>query len=248
MLSKVKNLVRFMRTQIQSRLQWRKTIQSCCVAIATVLLVLPLSMGSALATGIFDVPVVNAGSPTWIVDRGDVLSVLNKGAIEKKLSKLAEKTGNEVRFVTIRRYDYGETAKTFADGLFERWFPTPEVQANQALILLDIQTNTTDIRTGEKVKALMSDEVAQSIVSETMLTPIREDNYNQGLMDATNRLSAVLSGEPDPGPPEIKVVEVESTFKSAKETDDRSAAVVVTVLLLAATIIPMATYYWYQRG
>lgn len=237
-----------MRTQIHSRWQWRKTIQLFCVAIAAILLILPLSMGSALATGVFDVPVVNAGSSTWVVDQGDVLSVLNKGAIEKKLSKLAEKTGNEVRFVTIRRYDYGETAKTFANALFERWFPTPEIQANQVIILLDTQTHTTDIRTGAKVKALMSDDIAQSIATETMLTPIRQDNYNQGLMDATNRLSVVLSGEPDPGPPEIKVVEVESTFKSAKETDDSSAAVVVTVLLLAATIIPMATYYWYQRG
>jgi uncharacterized protein len=248
MLSKVNDAGRFMRAQIHFRSQWRTMVRHICLAIAVFLLILPVSMGSAWATGIFDVPVVNTGASTWVVDQGDVLSLLSKGAIEKKLSKLAEQTGNEVRFVTIRRFDYGETATTFANSLFERWFPTPELQANQALILLDTQTNTTDIRTGEKVKTLMSDEIAHSIVAETMLTPIRDDNYNQGMLDATNRLSAVLSGETDPGPPEVRVVEVESTFKSAKDTDGKSAAIIVTVLLLAATIIPMATYYWYQRG
>ncbi len=212
------------------------------------LLMLPVAAaGSAIATGIADVPLVQAGSPTKVIDQGEVLSVLNEGALDKKLNKLAETTGNEVRFITIRRFDYGQTAPTFASELFERWFPTPETQANQTLILLDTQTNTTGIRTGDKVKGIMTDEVAKSIAGETMLVPIRAGNYNQGFLDAASRLSLVLSGEPDPGPPEIKVVEVESTFTKAEETDDQSASVIVVVLLLAATIIPMATYYWYQR-
>jgi uncharacterized protein len=182
-----------------------------------------------------------------VVDQGEVLSVLNEGALNKKLSQLAEKTGNEVRFVTIRRFDYGQTAPTFTNELFEQWFPTPQEQANQTLVLLDTQTKTTGIRTGEKVKATMTDDVANSIANETMLMPIREGSYNQGFLDAANRLSLVLSGEPDPGPPEVVVTEVESTFTKSEETDDKSATILVVVLLIAATVIPMATYYWYQR-
>jgi uncharacterized protein len=238
-----------MKNQLQSHRPWHNMLlRQCFAAIAALLLMVPLATGSALATGVFDIPLVKAGSETWVIDQGNILSVLNKGALEKKLSKLAETTGTEVRFVTMRRFDYEQTAKTLTDGVFERWFPTPEEQKNQVLLLLDTQTNTTSIQTGDGVKTLLSDATAQSIASETALAPIREGNYNQGLMDAANRLSLVLSGEPDPGPPEIKVVEVESTFKSAKETDDKSAGILVIVLLLAATIIPMATYYWYQRG
>jgi uncharacterized protein len=223
-------------------------LRQCVVAIAALLFMLPLVQGSALATGVFDIPLVKAGSEPWVIDQGNVLSVLNKSTLEKKLSKLAETTGTEVRFVTIRRFDFEQTAKTLTDGVFERWFPTSAEQANQLLLLLDTQTNNIGVRTGKDVKALLPDETAESVASETALAPIREGNYNQGLMDAANRLSLVLSGEPDPGPPEIKVVEVESTFKTAKETDDKSAGILVIVLLLAATIIPMATYYWYQRG
>ncbi|WP_404783762.1 photosystem II repair protein Psb32 [Altericista sp. CCNU0014] len=226
---------------------WRKVLRQCSIVLVATLLMLPVAMGSAIATGIADVPLVRAGSPTKLIDQGEVLSLLNKNALDKKLTKLAETTGNEVRFVTIRRFDYGLTAPTFTNELFERWFPTPETQAKQTLILLDTQTKTTGIRTGDEVKRIMTDDVAQSIAEETMLPPIREGNYNQGFLDAANRLSLVLSGESDPGPPEIKVVEVESTFTKAEETDDKSASIIVVVLLLAATIIPMATYYWYQR-
>ncbi len=228
--------------------RWQKLWQRCLVAIAALLLLCPLPMGAALATSIFDIPGIEAGSSPWVIDQGDVLSLLNKGAIEKKLSKLAEKTGAEVRFVTIRRFDYGETADTFSEQLFERWFPTPEAQSNQGLLLLDTKTNTTSIRTGSQLKTLLTDDIAESIATETTLVPIRDGNYNQGLLDATSRLELVLSGEPDPGPPEVKVAEVESTFKKAEETDDRSAAVLVIVLVVAASVIPMATYYWYQRG
>jgi uncharacterized protein len=227
--------------------QWRKVMQQCFIAVMAMLLVLPIGAGSAIATGIFDVPIVKAGSPTWVIDQGEVLSVLNEGALNKKLSQLSEKTGNEVRFVTIRRFDYGQTAPTFANDLFERWFPTPEEQANQTLVLLDTQTKTTGIRTGEKVKATLSDDIANSVVGETMLPPIREGSYNQGFLDAANRLALVLSGEPDPGPPEIVVTEVESTFTKSEETDTKGATIIVVVLLIAATVIPMATYYWYQR-
>jgi uncharacterized protein len=227
--------------------QWRKVLQRCLIAATAMLLMLPVAAKSAIATGIFDVPTVKAGSPTWVIDQGEVLSVLNEGALNKKLSQLAQKTGNEVRFVTIRRFDYGQTAPTFANELFEQWFPTPEEQTNQTLVLLDTQTKTTGIRTGEKVKAVMSDEIADSVAGETMLMPIREGSYNQGFLDAANRLALVLSGEPDPGPPEVKVTEVESTFTKSEETDDKSASIIVIVLLIAATIIPMATYYWYQR-
>ena len=40
--------------------------------------------------------------------------------------------------------------------------------------------------------------------------------------------------------------QVAATFKSAEETDDKSATIIVVVLLVVATIVPMATYFWYQ--
>lgn len=114
--------------------------------------------------------------------------------------------------------------------------------------MLDNVTNSSAIRTGAETTSLLTPEAAESVAQETVMVPLRNGNkYNQAFLDASDRLIAILSGEPDPGPPIVENnVQTEGTFARAEETDDRSATIIVVVLLAAATIIPMATYYIYQ--
>lgn len=207
-----------------------------------------LSLAPAFATGVYDIP--NLEANTWILDQGEVISRLSESKISSALEDLAKQTGNEVRIITIRRLDYGETPESFTKALFTKWFPTPEAQGNQALLMIDTLTNGSAIVTGEKIKSVMSDEIATSVASETLLAPLRDGNkYNQAFIDASDRLVAVLSGQPDPGPPQIvEKVDVESTYSTAEDTEkNRSNATAWVVgLLIAATVIPMATYYIYQ--
>ncbi len=230
-------------------LNWKKYIQRLTLLLASLILAAQLiTTPAAYATGVYQMPSLTASDHTWIIDQAEVLSRLNEGTLSKKLENLALQTGNEVRIVTIRRLDYGETIQSFTKQLFEKWFPTPVGQANQTLLVIDKLTNTTAIRTGDKVKKLLPDDIAQSVATETVQAPLREgDKYNQAFLDASDRLVTVLSGNPDPGPPQIaERVSTESTFKKAEETDTGSATIWVIGLLLAATIIPMATYYLYQ--
>lgn len=235
-----------MRQLLNYLFAWRRVLQQGVMVLALLILMSPLVAQPAMATGIQDIPDLKSDQSTWVVDQADVLSLLNKGDLEDSLSDLAKETGNQVRMVILRRLDYGETPESLTEQIFEKWFPTSETQANQALILLDTKTNNTAIRTGAQVKKVMPDPTAQSITTETMRVPISKGNYNQALLDASDRLTAVLSGRPDPGPPEIKVVQPESTYKTAEETNDKSATIWVIGLLLAATVIPMVTYYIYQ--
>ncbi len=225
-----------------------KYIQNLILSIGVLVLATGLLVAPAKATGVYQMPNLSAGDPTWIVDDAEVLSLVTKSKINKTLENLAEETGNEVRLVTIRRLDYGETAASFTEKLFDKWFPTPEAAANQTLLVLDTLTNNDGIRTGEAVKTMLSDEIAASVANETVQIPIREgDKYNEALIAASDRLAAVLSGQPDPGAPEVTSgLQIERTFKTAEETDDTNATVIVIVLLVVATIIPMATYFWYQ--
>ena len=216
--------------------------------VVLMVLVTQLVATPAFATGVYQLPNLTAGSSTWAIDKAEVFSRATKGKISSALEKLAKETGNEVRLVTIHRLDYGETAQSFTDKLFEKWFPTPEAQAHQTLLAIDTLTNTTGIRTGDAVKSIMPDEIAESVANETVIVPLREGNkYNQALGDASDRLVAVLSGQPDPGPPVVQDnVEVGRTYKTAEETDSGSSTILVVALLIAATVIPMATYFFYQ--
>ncbi|MEL6228274.1 MAG: TPM domain-containing protein [Cyanobacteria bacterium J06627_3] len=219
------------------------------IAVVAIALAINLTFAApANATGVYDMP-LNASSDSWVLDDAQRITRLNESNLNKDLQKLAADTGQDVRYVTIHRLDYGETAQSFAEQLFARWFPTPEAGANQTVVVLDDVTNNIGLASGEETSALLTAEIADSITQETMKAPLLKSNsYNRSFGDATVRLAAVLAGEPDPGPPIIEeTINVEGTFATAEETEENRtiSTWVVVVLLILATVIPMATYYWY---
>lgn len=227
---------------------WKHNWQRSLLVLGLMVLTTLLLATPASATGIYQMPQLTAGDRTWVIDQAEVLSPITESKISGALEDLAQHTGNEVRFVTIRRLDYGETPASFAKGLFEKWFSTEEAQANQTLLLIDSLSNRTAIITGGQVKTLMADNIADSVANETLVAPLREgEKYNQAFLDASDRLVAILSGQPDPGAPQVAAANLESTFTKAEETDTNNATIWVVGLLLAATVIPMLTYYLYVK-
>lgn len=225
--------------------QIRKIFQISVISLIITLLSIVVVATPASATGVYEIPDFNPD--TWVIDQGEILSRSNESQISSNLADLAKTTENQVRIVTIRRLDYGETAQSFTEGLFDKWFPTAEDKANQVLLMLDSVTNNSAIVTGDKIKSLLSDETAESVASETLLVPLRDGNkYNQAFLDAGDRLSKILSGEPDPGPPEVNdAVQVEGNFGKVEGEEKSNAIAWIVGLLIAATVIPMATYYIY---
>ena len=219
------------------------------IAVVAIALALNLTIASpASATGVYDMP-ITPNVDNWVLDDAKQITRLNESNLNRDLKKLAETTGQEVRYVTINRLDYGESAQSFSEQLFGRWFSTPEAGANKTVIVLDDVTNNIGIKSGEETLALLPEELAQSITQETMKAPLLKNNsYNRAFGDATVRLAAVLSGELDPGPPVVEeTINVEGTFATAEETEENRtfSTWVVVVLLILATVIPMVTYYWY---
>jgi uncharacterized protein len=237
-----------MKQLLNQVINWKHYLQRYILPLVLMLLTTLLVTPTASAANVYQMQQISSGDRTWVIDQAEVLSRINENKISSDLEKLAQATGNEVRLVTIRRLDYGETPESFAKALFEKWFPTKEAQANQTLLLIDKVSNNTAIVTGDRVKSLMSDEIADSVANETLVAPLRQgEKYNQAFLDASDRIIAVLSGKPDPGPPQVAALPTEGSFKKADEVEKGNATVWVLGLLLAATIIPMATYYLYVR-
>ena len=175
-------------------------MQRWMLAIPIILLSLSIWTGPAIATSVLDVPNISNAPKQWVADEGNVLNTITERSLNKSLRRLAQKTGNQVRVVTIRRLDYGETPESFTDELFQQWYPEPEFQTNRVILFLDAKTNGPAIKVGEQIQSLLSEEIAESVATESLLVPIREGKYNEGFLEAGDRLVAVLSGEPDPGP------------------------------------------------
>lgn len=199
----------------------------------------------AWATSVFDLPTLDPN--TWVIDPADAISRTNESKLSANLDNLAKTTGNEVRMVVLRRLDYDQTIDSFSDELFQTWFPTAEAQSNQTLIVLDTLTNNVALRRGENVKTLLDDPKATSVVDETIKSVLKQGNkYNQALLAGSDRLTAILSGQEDPGPIQIaETLNIEGTFAQAEETKKGSATLWVIGLLVLATVIPMATYFFY---
>ncbi|HEY9618623.1 MAG TPA: TPM domain-containing protein [Microcoleaceae cyanobacterium] len=236
-----------MRQLLNLLTPWKAAFRHLVLSMTVMLLAIGLFATPASATGVYEIPPL--APDTWVLDKAEILSRITEGKITSDLKQLAQQTGYEVRIVSIHRLDYEETAQSFADQLFEKWFPTPDAQANQVLLVIDNVTDNTGIRTGAEVKSVMPDAIAESVAHETVLVPLKEGNkYNQAFTDASDRLVAVLSGQPDPGPPVVKDnVQVEGTFATPEDTKSSNATAWVIGILAVATIVPMVTYYWYVR-
>lgn len=228
---------------IQSIFLWLENVIKTVLILVAILLCLATP---AMATGVYDLPNPNT-QDIWVVDTADAISFANQTKLTATLKNLARETSREIRMVAIRRLDYGETIDSLADELFSTWYPDSATQANQTLLVMDTLTNNVALRTGEAAKTLVNDDIAKSIVDETIGYDLRKGNkYNQAFIDASDRLVAIYSGQEDPGPPAIiDEIQTEGTFTKAEETDAKSSTVWVIVLLLLATVIPMATYFWY---
>jgi uncharacterized protein len=209
------------------------------------MLVFNLAVNTANATGVYDLPVINAGEDVWIFDDAQAISKTTEASLTEELRDLAEKTGNELRIVVINRLDYDQTIDSFTKELFSQWYPSEQEQQNQTLFVLDTLTNRTALVTGEQVTSVLTPEITESVLKETLTVPLKSLQYNQALTDMSDRVVAVLSGQEDPGAPQIKEVNIDGTFATAEETDDRSATIWMVVLLGLATLIPMVTYFWY---
>ena len=233
-------------TAIMNR--WKSAFQRWVWPIFVIIFLSQWSIAPAHATSLYELPDFAANTPV-VIDESEVLSRITESTLTTQLTDLANQTGKSVHIVTVRRLDYEETIASFTEKLFQRWFPTAEEQANQVLLTIDTLTNNIGIRTGAAIKPLMSDDIATSVAQETVLMPLKQgERYNQAFIDAGDRLSAVLSGQPDPGPPaRVDNVQVEGNFATPEETKQSNAIPWVIGLLIAATVIPMATYYLYVR-
>ncbi len=225
-------------------------IRSCLVALL-VLVCWFWSCDSVLALTVDDIPLlseVENGTVLWVLDDAEVLSNSTESTVTKQLEQLANAKDIQVRILAVKRIDFGQPAQEFVDQVFDKWFPTPEAKANQALILVAVEDHRTAIAVGDAVASVVPNDIMQSIVNTNMLYPVQKANYNQAVLDGTNRLVAVALGNPDPGEPVIAQESAETrNYAKAEETDANSSTLIVIVLLVLATVIPMVTYYWFQN-
>ena len=224
----------------------RRVVEAFLTCFAVLVLVLGVPSAPALAVSQSDFP---ADRPTsQVLDDADVLSRASRSELERLLGDFGSDRV-DARLITLRRLDYGLSLDELGRKLISRW--SSEGQSSSPLLLLLIETQN-------KRAAVLADESLQSQLPETLLSstgrttmaiPLREgDRYRQASVDGLTRLSVVLNGGEDPGPPaEIVRTTLPTNIPTQEETESSNATTWIVVLLVVGTIIPMATWWVFSR-
>ena len=187
-----------------------------------------------------------------VVDSAEVLSRAVRSELEVRLQEL-ERDRIDARLITLKRLDYGLTLTDFGDELLERWTASDQPLASNQLplllLLIESQNKRTYIAAATALKDQLPESLLKSTARTTMSQPLRDgDRYRQASLGAIQRLTTVLDGGEDPGPPvETIREEVPTNIPTAEETQQSNAFTWIVVLLAIGTIVPMATWWVFSR-
>jgi uncharacterized protein len=151
------------------------------------------------------------------------------------------------RLITLRRLDYGYSLKSFGEELMASWSGKSEIPL--LLILIETQNKRAALLADSALQSQLPESLLTSTARTTMTLPLRDgDRYRQSSIDGISRLSTVLAGGEDPGPPEVvERVALPTNIPTKAETEESDATTWIIVLLVLGTIIPMATWWVFSR-
>ena len=181
-----------------------------------------------------------------VLDDAEVFSRASRSELNARLQDLAADRV-DARVVTLRRLDYGLNLDSFGEELLAQW--SSEGSEPLLLLLIETQNKRASIAADPTLQSQLPETLLTSTARTTMSVPLREgDRYRQATLDGINRLSTVLGGGEDPGPPaEIVLTTLPTNIPTQEETESSNATTWIIVLLVLGTIIPMATWWVFSR-
>ena len=213
--------------------------------VLSLLIALVVLVPTALAIAPTDLP--SQPPDAHLLDDADVFSRASTSELENRLQQVGD--GRiDARLVTVRRLDYGFSLRSFGEALLEQWSSAGN-NAPMLLLLIETQNKRAAVVADPDLTTQLPESLLTSTGRATMATPLRDgDRYRQASLDGLNRLSTVLEGGEDPGPPEEMVrTTLPTNVPTQAETEESNAFTWVIVLLVVGTIVPMATWWVFSR-
>lgn len=224
----------------------RTPFEALLALIAVVVLIVGVPSMPALAMSPTDLPAERPASQ--VLDDADVLSRASRSELNARLEEFG---GDRVdaRLITLRRLDYGLSLDGFGKDLIELWSSEGQGRSPLLLLLIETQNKRASVLADQSLQSQLPETLLTSTGRTTMAIPLREgDRYRQASIDGLTRLSVVLNGGEDPGPPEeIVRTTLPTNIPTQEETQSSNATTWIIVLLVLGTIIPMATWWVFSR-
>ena len=162
---------------------------------------LALHSAPSIAISVQDVPNPRQNNGTWVTDMVDMLSLEQERQLNQMISELEAENGSEIAVVTVPDTAPSETPKAFATELFNTWGIGKAESNNGVLFLVSKGDRRIEIEVGLGLESLLTTARTTELI-ETHITPqFKRGSFDEGILNGTEALIAVLSGEPLPARP-----------------------------------------------
>lgn len=136
--------------------------------------------------------------PRLVNDLADILTVQEENELERKLVSFNDTTSNQIAIVTIKTLD-GYDPNMFAYEIGEKW-QVGQKEFNNGVVIVVKPKYGNDrgrvaIQAGYGLEPVITDAMSRRIIENEMIPEFMNNNYYQGLDNATNILMALASGE-----------------------------------------------------
>jgi uncharacterized protein len=130
----------------------------------------------------------------WVSDFAGILSEDTTSQIRELIEEVKRSTGAEIAVVTVSSLE-GMTVEEYAVKLFEKWGIGTKEEDNGVLFLIAPNERKTRIEVGYGLEPVITDGRAGDIIRETILPFFRAGDYNQGILQGTRQIAALITGE-----------------------------------------------------
>lgn len=133
-------------------------------------------------------------SKRLVNDYTNTLSLDQVKSLEKKLVTYNKETSSEVAIVMINSLE-GYDVSDYAVRLAENWGIGKRDKDNGVLILVAMQEHKITIQTGYGMEGVLPDAICRRIIEQEMKPSFKENDYYEGLNNATSAIFKFAAGE-----------------------------------------------------
>lgn len=161
-------------------------------------------IGKARRLAVLPTPVrsaATAASLNLFARRGDIndfagmLSEAEQRQLVPILESVKKDTSTELVIVTIPSYRPGRSLRQYAQALMQAWEIGREKKQRGVMVILAQKEREVWVATQPEVKALLTEDICNTILRDTMLPSLRKGAYGRSLFDGIIQIRGVLRGD-----------------------------------------------------
>ncbi len=160
-----------------------------------------------------------------VVDAANALSADTRDKLRTQAFQLQARTGAQLQVMVVNHVG-DEGIEAYAQRVFDQWQLGREGVDDGVLLLVAVQDRRVRIQTGYGLEGAIPDAYAARIIDKAIVPRFRDGDLDQGVLDGTKIIVALIDGEDLPA-------WEEPSMRNVLPADWRSADSVVALTLLA---------------